>query len=72
MRPSNTASKTVAGVPLLAGLGLGGWPLATHLRLTDRLASGHCDGCEPWHPLLVGAFVAGAALVALSVALARR
>lgn len=62
-------SRTVAGLPLVAGLGLGGWAVYTHLKISARLRAGHCDGCEPWHPLFVAALVGSAVLVLLSAVL---
>ena len=60
-------SKTVAGVPLVGGLG--DWAVSTHVEIANRLAAGHCDGCEPWHPLVVSALAGSAALVAVSALL---
>lgn len=62
-------SRTVAGLPLVAGLGLGAWAIYTHLKIADRLAAGRCDGCEPWHPLIIGALAGSGVLLAVSALL---
>lgn len=53
----------------VVGLGLGGWAVYAYLKVAERLGAGRCDGCEPWHPLIVAAFAAGSAFVLLSVGL---
>ncbi|MFC4548887.1 MULTISPECIES: hypothetical protein [Halorussus] len=65
-------SRTVAGLPLVVGLGLGYWAVYTHLRIAEQLRAGRCDGCEPWHPLFVAALVGSAAFVLVSLVLFSR
>ncbi|MFB6303978.1 MAG: hypothetical protein ABEH47_02330 [Haloferacaceae archaeon] len=58
------ARSVAAGLALLVGLALAGGGGYLHLTLAAQVRAGNCDGCEPWHPLLVVApLVAGSALV---------
>jgi hypothetical protein len=61
-----SASDLLAGVVLLAGIGLVGAGSYVHLTVAARASAGRCDGCEPWHPLIVVTPLAvGAAFVLL-------
>lgn len=54
----------LASVLLVAGLGLAGAGSYVHLTVAAQMRTGRCDGCEPWHPLLVVTpLVVGAAFV---------
>ncbi|WP_152043144.1 hypothetical protein [Salinigranum salinum] len=48
-----SASDLLAGVVLLAGIGLVGAGSYVHLTVAAEASAGRCDGCEPWHPLIV-------------------
>lgn len=48
-----TASDLGAGLLVVAGLALSGYGSYVHFTVAARVAAGRCDGCAPWHPLLV-------------------
>lgn len=43
----------LAGLFLVAGIGLAGGGSYLHFTIAAKVSAGRCDGCEPWHPLLV-------------------
>ncbi len=43
----------LAALLLVSGLALAGFGLALHVQIAGYLSAGRCDGCAPWHPLLV-------------------
>jgi hypothetical protein len=61
--PDSRLATALAGAALVVGVGLLASGVALHLRVSGTLATGTCDGCEPWHPLFVVApLVVGSAL----------
>lgn len=73
METDRRGSGLLAGLLLVAGLGLAGYGGYVHVTVAARVSAGRCDGCAPWHPLFVLApLVAGAALVLLAGYLAYR
>lgn len=54
----------LTGLLLLAGIGLAGVGSYFHFTVAAQVRAGHCDGCEPWHPLFVFApLLIGSALI---------
>jgi hypothetical protein len=43
----------LAGLIGFVGLGLAGYGLYSHFSLAAAVRAGSCDGCAPWHPLLI-------------------
>lgn len=51
---TNWSIRTVGtSVLLLVGLGLTSYGSYMHFTIATQLEAGHCDGCTPWHPLLI-------------------
>ncbi len=61
-----TGRGVVAGLLFLAGAGLAGVGSYFHLTTAAQVRAGGCDGCDPWHPLVVVTpLVVGSLLVCL-------
>lgn len=57
----------VRAVLLAVGLGLAGYGGYVHFTVAAQVRRGQCDGCAPWHPLLVVApLVVGTLFVLLA------
>lgn len=77
LKPSGGGERTrsdLLGVGLsLLGVGLVGVGGYFHVTIAMRVRAGACDGCEPWHPLVVLApLLAGAVLLLAGSLLYRR
>jgi hypothetical protein len=48
-----TRSDLLGGVLLVTGIGLAGVGGYFHFTIAAQVRAGQCDGCEPWHPLIV-------------------
>lgn len=48
-----TLRDRLAALLLGVGLGLAGVGSYFHLDIAAQVRAGRCDGCEPWHPLIV-------------------
>lgn len=60
----SAAGRAASGVLLLTGVGLVAYGSYVHFSVVAQLTGGHCDGCNPWHPLFVlGPLVLGGALI---------
>lgn len=63
----------LTGLALVVGIGLVGIGSYYHLTVAAQVSAGRCDGCEPWHPLLVLAPLGlGSLLVTISAYLGYR
>jgi len=64
----------LAAFLLVAGIALAGYGVAIHVETAGYLSAGECDGCSPWHPLLVVApiLVGTATALGSGYALVRR
>lgn len=69
-----TGKNLLAGLLLVAGLGLAGYGGYVHFTVAAQVRAGQCDGCSPWHPLFVlGPLVIGVTFVVVaSFLLSRR
>jgi len=45
--------QALGGGLLMIGLALAGFGAYLHTSIVARLQASTCDGCAPWHPLLV-------------------
>lgn len=62
-----TPSDLLGAVLLVPGVVLAGVGGYFHVTIAAQMNAGRCDGCEPWHPLVVVApLVVGAVLVLLA------
>ena len=52
----------LAGSVLLIGLGLAGYGLYMHFSVVGMVQTQHCDGCTPWHPIIVAPIIVGSVL----------
>jgi hypothetical protein len=48
-----SASDLLEAVVFVVGIGLVGVGSYVHLTVAAGASAGRCDGCEPWHPLIV-------------------
>lgn len=52
-RRDRTGRELLGGLLLVPGVVLAGVGGYFHVTLAARVRAGRCDGCEPWHPLVV-------------------
>lgn len=57
----------ITGSVLLLGLGLASYGLYMHFSTVGLLQTQHCDGCTPWHPIIVAPMIAGSILVVAAI-----
>lgn len=48
-----TGRDLLGGLLLVPGVALAGVGGYFHVTLAAQVRAGRCDGCEPWHPLVV-------------------
>ena len=53
----------LAGLLSITGFGITVWAVTTHLKMAAALQQGRCDGCVPWHPVIIIPLILGLLMV---------